>query len=254
CTVGDCSNRGNQTAVSSWRNTDGAYLTTRSQYDDAGNVIKTTDPNGNPTYFSYADSWANATCKPSRGNAAAYVTSVTNALGHISRKKYNSCAGTVASTTDPNNQATSYSYNDSLGRLTAVDSPDTGNVTSCYTDVGGATCPQTGPPYQVVTTQTINSSVSPKVTTSLTDGLGRVVQTQLNSDPDGVTSVDTTYDPLGRVQSVSNPHRTIASPTDGITQHQYDALGREIATIEPDNRPVTTNYSQFPIVTVTDEA
>src|SRR6202022_1332226 len=44
--------RGNLTATQRWRNTDGATLTTRNQYDDAGNILSTTDPLTHPTSFS----------------------------------------------------------------------------------------------------------------------------------------------------------------------------------------------------------
>ena len=43
------------------------------------------------------------------------------------------------------------------------------------------------------------------------DGLGRVKQTQLNSDPAGVVYADTTFDELGRKKTVSNPHRAAAA-------------------------------------------
>jgi hypothetical protein len=39
--------RGNPTQISKWRNTDAAMLSTINQYDDAGNLIATKDPNGN---------------------------------------------------------------------------------------------------------------------------------------------------------------------------------------------------------------
>lgn len=49
--------RGNLTAVSRWRNTDGAYMTTTNQYDNAGNLLSSIDPGGHETSYSYADSW-----------------------------------------------------------------------------------------------------------------------------------------------------------------------------------------------------
>ena len=66
--------RGNLTATMRWRNTDGATLTTRNQYDDAGNMTQTTDPLSHTTTFSHADMWGNTTCLPSGGSAAAYLT------------------------------------------------------------------------------------------------------------------------------------------------------------------------------------
>src|SRR5262249_38903439 len=73
CTGSACTQRGNQTAVSHWRKSDGAMLTTRSQFDDAGNVRKVTDPLGHSTTFSFADNWTggDSTCAPAAGAAAA---------------------------------------------------------------------------------------------------------------------------------------------------------------------------------------
>src|SRR5712692_29491 len=115
--------RGNLTAVQRWRSGDGAWLATRNQFDDAGNVLKTTDPLVHATTFDYGDSWGNSACAPTGGNGAAYVTSVTDALSHVSHKTYNSCTGTVASATDVNNQTTTFSY-DLLNRYTQTNLPD----------------------------------------------------------------------------------------------------------------------------------
>jgi RHS repeat-associated protein len=249
--------RGNLTQVQHWLNPGNTYITTATNYyDDLGNLRQTTDGDNNSTYFDYSNNF-DFTCLPAGSSPQAWVTQTTNALGQHTQTQYFGCTGLVASTRDQNDinanrNHAGYAY-DAMNRVTQVTYADTGQVTNCYTDVGGATCSQTGPPYQVVTTQTINSSVPPKKTTALTDGLGRVVQTQVNSDPDGETHVDTAYDALGRVQSASNPYRPATESTHGITQHQYDALGREIKTIESDGSTVTTDYSEFPAVTVTDE-
>jgi RHS repeat-associated protein len=66
-----------------------------------------------------------------------------------------------------------------------------------------------------------------------------------------------TYDVLGRVATVSNPHRSAAGPTDGITTIQYDALGRVTKVILPDgsasSNNISTAYSDN-CATVTDQA
>jgi RHS repeat-associated protein len=84
-----------------------------------------------------------------------------------------------------------------------------------------------------------------------------VSQTQLNSDPDGADFVDTTYDPLGRKSTVSNPHRSSTLPTDGVTTYLYDALSRNNLVIPPDGTQwannVATVYSGNK-VTVIDQA
>ena len=259
--------RGNLTAISRWKN-DGTFLTTRFQYDDAGNARKATDPRGDSTTMSYADSWATgggATCSPVGGNATAYLSSVTNPLSQTTSAKYNSCSGTMASYTDLNSQTTNYTY-DLLDHQTSVLFPDTGQTTDCYSDVPGSSCYTASPPFQMVRTTKIATSPTALnlITTSIVDGLGRVTQTQLNSDPQGVVYTDTTYDGRGRKLSVSNPYRSTSSSTDGITTYQYDALDRVTQVAPPDGtvptsgstcltNNVCTSYAGN-LVTTTDQA
>ena len=243
--------RGSLTATKHWLNTNNSWLSTANTYDDAGNVVSTTDPKGNITGFSYADSWSNRTCLPTGGNGAAYATKITNALAQFSTRKYNSCSGTVASETDLNGKATTFSY-DSMSRPTLTQYPDGGQVANCYSD-GGTGCTSSNPQLsETATTAVIASSVN-IVTQSLADGLGQVVQTQLQTDPDGLTYTDTAYDGLGRVSTRSNPHRAASSSTDGTTTSVYDGLNRTTSVIQPDNSTVSTSYSGNS-VTVTDEA
>jgi RHS repeat-associated protein len=259
------STRGNLTQVQHWLNPGNTYVTTATNYyDDLGNLRQSTDANGNSSYFDYGNN-SDFNCFPSSSSPQAWVTQTTNALGQHTQTRYFGCTGLVGWTRDQNDinadqnnsnlnrNHASFTY-DAINRVTQVTYADTGQITNCYTDSGPCGQAPAGTPYKVVSTESINSSVSPKTTTSVFDGLGRVVQTQLNSDPDGVTYVDTAYDALGRVQSVSNPYRSTTESTYGLTQHQYDALGRETTLTEPDGGTVTTNYAQFPSVTVTDEA
>jgi RHS repeat-associated protein len=236
--------RGNATATLQWRNTDNTWLTTRNQYDDAGNILSTMDPGNHQTNFNYADSWNNSACQPSGGYAAAYLTKVTNALGQATRYTYNSCTGTNASITDPNNQTTSFSY-DGMDRTIQSNYPDGGQTSVNYN----------GDPARQHITKTVLATPNPSIVTDeFYDGLGRVSSSQLTSDPEGADITDTTYDALGRVYSVSNLYRNGApSPTDGTTYYTYDALGRTTVVTKQDGNTVQTDYSAFPTVTVTDE-
>jgi RHS repeat-associated protein len=252
-------NRCNVTAIQRWRNTDGATLTTRMQYDDAGNVLSSTAPSNSPydsltrtTTYSYSDVWGNSTCAPTRGNAAAYATQVTDAAGLITKHSYNSCTGTVASTTDPNNQVTSSTY-DLMDHLTQTTLPDTGQTSTCYSEVSGSACYSSSYPLKVVSTQKITSTVS-KTSTALLDGLARVTQTQV-SDPDcstGVDKSDITYDSNERKSSVTNPYCTTSDATYGLTTSNYDALGRVTKVIPPDGTSSSNNgstsYDNLPVV------
>jgi RHS repeat-associated protein len=88
---------------------------------------------------------------------------------------------------------------------------------------------------------------------SVYDGLGRVIQTQLESDPQGIVYTDTTYDGLGRKHTVSNPYRSTSDPTYGLTTFGYDGLSRVKTVTTSDNAVVRTDYSGNQ-VTVTDQA
>lgn len=93
-------------------------------------------------------------------------------------------------------------------------------------------------------TRTVAASPDPNlVSSTVFDGMGHTAQTQNNSDPAGVDYTDTAYDGLGEVIKVSNPHRTAAASTDGVTQMQYDALGRPIQATRQDGAVSTISYS-----------
>src|SRR5262249_23931865 len=150
--------------------------------------------------------------------------------------------------------------NDSLTRLTEADFPDGGKTTVSYNDAS--------PSPSVTTTRLVATSPSTLniSTTSVMDGMGSITQTQLTTDPDGATYTETTYDGLGRVRTQSNPHRSTAAATDGITTSYYDAIGRLCLVVPPDgilpsgsgcptsqpNNTIFTTYSAN-TTTVTDQ-
>src|SRR5262249_34999749 len=131
-------------------------------------------------------------------------------------------------TKDPNNQinnqVTSYLY-DSSGRVIEVDYPDGGQKIITHQESSF--------PFSATLTTKINASLS-LVATDVFDGLGRISQSQLSSDPEGATYVETVYDGLGRKAVVANPHRSTTASTDGTTYYLYDALGRSCLTVPPD--------------------
>ncbi len=240
-------NRGNVTAISKWRNTDGALLATTNQYDDAGNLLSVVDPMSYKTSYDYTDSWANSTCAPS-GQSKLYRTTITNAKGQIKTSTFNSCTGKVASTTDSNGKTTNLTY-DLLNRVKQVSYPDGGQTTYCYSDDPNGSC------YNETTwsaTKTDKISASLSVTTeNIYDGLGRTIHSELVSDPEGTVTTDTLYDGDGRVSQVSNPYRS--GDTEYWTTTTYDGLGRVVAVTEQDNSSTSTTYSGN-TTTITDEA
>jgi RHS repeat-associated protein len=246
--------RGNLTSLSQMVSP-GSFVTTKTNYyNTLGELIQTTDGRGNSTLFDYTDKWASGTGSCVPGSTYAYATTTTYpaAVTDKSVTTYNACDGTVYSLQDQNDlnggrAGTVYTY-DGLQRVTNVTLPDGG---SQQTNYGGTANPQ-------VVTKTVTATPSPSIISATTlDGLGRLIQSTLVSDPQGATSVDTTYDNLGRVYTQSNPHRSSTAPTDGITTYNYDALGRVTKLIPPDGTAsannVATTYSGAS-TTVTDQA
>jgi len=198
------------------------YATTGYTYYSTGLVKTTTNPN--TTVTTYTDNACNG----------SFPTNI--AVGSLTTTMTWDCNGEVPLTvTDANSQVTTYKYNDPLWRRTEIDYPDGGSTTYSYTDA---------PPASVTTTTVIDNTISPPYTTSsrtVLDGLGRVSQEQLTTDPQGTDYTDITYDHLGRVLKQSNPHRSSSSATDGTTTYLYDALGRVCLVVPPDITTVPTS-------------
>ncbi len=107
------------TSTSSLCPSSGSTIVTRYTYFDTGELNTSQDACGGITTTLYDPAYA-----------GAYPTSVSDALRHLSSKKYDYNSGRVLSTTDVNNDTTSYSYNDPLQRMTNITFPDvaaTGN-------------------------------------------------------------------------------------------------------------------------------
>ncbi len=243
--------RGNLTAIKRWRNTDNTFLSTQFRYDDAGNATKAIDPLNHTTLMSYADVWANAACAPVGGNAATFLTSVTDALSHVTSATYNSCTGTMASITDQNGQITGFPIYDLMGRLIRTTLPDGGQMDRTYLTASA--------PFSVNTVKKLDASRS--VGSQLyVDGLARVFKTLLCEDGTSCAQTirtDTTYDPVGRTSTVSNPYRLTSDSTYGISTTKYDALNRTTKIIPPDGTTSANNVSTVyagNCVTVTDQA
>lgn len=136
-------------------------------------VVKSPDPNGDITSYSYLDSYLTGTPP---GNTDAYVTKITYpnttnpqtsvVTAHSEQFSYNYADGQLAQSIDENQNPTSFKYNDSLGRLTETDFPDTGKKTISYDD---------SPPTISVTTTTLLGTGSNDVTVAQMDGMGHVI-------------------------------------------------------------------------------
>jgi len=140
---------------------------------------------------------------------------------------------------------TGHSY-DRMSRMTsAVSPPDPTNgnnqaqTTFSYTPPGVL-------PFTVTRTKSITPAMSDSATT-IFDGLGRPIKTQ-HVTPGGTATADTVYDGLDHVGSVSNPYFSTSDTTYGVTQTQYDALGRATQVTKQDGSASTVAYNVQPIL------
>ncbi len=248
---------GNQTSVHRWLNgttvsqapcsvsVSNGYLISNNVFYNTGEVQQSSDPCGYATTYLYSSAYF-----------GAYPTSVTNALAQVTTYGYDFNMGSVTSIEDPNSQTTTKSY-DSMDRLINVTYPDdttgTPSISYCYTDGVASACPSGNAgsaAFAVVETKLITSSIS-EISTATVDGLGRLSQTQLNSDPSGTTYALTNYDALGRKSQVYNPTRCSSITTNcsnettwGVSTYNYDALNRVTSVTEQDGSVAKTGYDQ----------
>jgi RHS repeat-associated protein len=232
--------RGNIQSSIEWQNLPVSQnLTTSYSWFDTGELQSKTDPCGNSTcsdiqgtnhttQYAYSDSPANGN---SAGNSFAYVTRITDPLGHMKDFSYDYGTGHLTSSTadyvtGSSTNPTTFKYNtqpsqctqkDNLNRLTEIDYPDGGITEYCYAD----TVPS-------VTAEVLLAGSNWKKQVSVMDSMGHVKQTQLTSDGSGTDYVDTIYDGGGRVYSISTPYRTTSDTTYGLTTFLYDGLGRKV--------------------------
>jgi YD repeat-containing protein len=205
------------------------YTTSSATYNSNGTIATTTDGNNHTTSFTY---------KACNGLFPTLTTLPSvNGVTQSTSQTWNCDGGVMTGSTDANGKTTTYTYADPIWRQTAISYPD-GGSTSTFYSTGNSS------PWTISTSTAINGGSSLNKRT-VYDGLARVIQTQVTSDPIGTDYVDTTYDLLGRIHSTSNSHRSSPSSTDGITTYSYDALNRISLVSEPDGASESTSYSNY---------
>jgi RHS repeat-associated protein len=232
--------RGNQTSVSRSLDTTGGVLTTHVGYTNTGMISSITLPSNTP----YPDT--TTTYGYSAAYQGALLTSVTNSLGQSKQYTYDPVTALLLTATDENSNTTTYSYYPDT-RLQSIVYPPT-----------PAGQPETD--YAYPSTTEVDKSQKQSATSSIQqqtfyDGLGRSSETKLLNGCAGgdFIETDTGYDLLGRVSTVTNPHcGASSSSTDGITYHQYDAIGRPTIVTEPDSNTQSWAYNDD-TTTFTDE-
>jgi RHS repeat-associated protein len=223
--------RGNVTTLKSLTSVTSA-ISKHFTYYDTGNVNTATDVNSAVTTTKYG------AC----GNS--FLTEIDYPLSLISYSTWdtNCAGGVIVSSNDVNGNQTTYTYDSNVWRLTNTTYPDGGSTTVTYNF--GVTSPWN------VTTSSKQTSTANVTGETILDGLGRVKQKQLTSDPVSTDFIDYTYDILGRLGSVSNPYRTTTDPTYGVTTYGYDALNHITTLTHPDSSQAKMTYTGGAVETV----
>jgi RHS repeat-associated protein len=240
-------------------------VTSLSTWFDTGELKSSTDPGGHTTNHAYDPAYQGAystqTCSPttSPGSIPHCVTGTydfnTGLLTSFSNE--NATQPATGNTQGDTNHTKTFAY-DNMLRMThavsPVDPDPTNNNAKQDVAFGYQSAPVVFPE-----TVTVQKLVTPALTdnsTALFDGLGRVFESD-HSVQGGIATIVTKFDALSQVLSVTNPYFATADPTYGITQWEYDALGRVKTTIPQDgtsaSNNIRTDYSNFPTVTVTDQ-
>ncbi|MEN3329835.1 MAG: hypothetical protein V7638_4642, partial [Acidobacteriota bacterium] len=257
--------RGNPTGITRYLLTGGVVtgsVSTYTQYDVAGNVVKAIDARGNALTLQYSDSYGGPNGE-ARTNSAptelsslgqssfAFPTSVTNALNQTTYNQFDYYLGQAVDAEDLNGVVSSGAFDDPLDRptqiiLAANQSTAIKNQTSYSYDDGS----------RIVTVTADRSSYNdpnPLKTQTVYGSFGEVIETRQYEGGSNYIATQIQYDNLGRPFKRSNPFRPWQSGTPVWTMTAFDALGRTISVTTPDNAAVTTSYSGNSM-TVTDPA
>lgn len=215
-------------SISRWNSSPSGSVVTSYTYNDTGAVLSAQDADSHPlTNFKYDSTFT-------------YVTEVdkpdtTDSFGttwhHITQTSYDFNSGAVLSTNDENSVANqdaypvTYQYDAVGGRLSSINYPDGGQTSYSYAS-------------SVETDLVVKQSAATSITSAqILDSYGRPYQTISNG-----ISAERGYDGNGRLFSVSTPHISGSSPTDGVTYYYYDTLDRVISVQEPDGTTVGGSY------------
>ncbi|MEV4627811.1 LamG-like jellyroll fold domain-containing protein [Micromonospora sp. NPDC049523] len=202
---------------------------TTSEYDDLGQLTKTTDPLGNSTRYEYDQLGRTSKVIAPNDGASTFTYDLL---------------GDPLSQTDPSGAVSTSTY-DYLGRQltsTEVVRQDATNYTTTYSYAPGGWVSQVKSPSQVTTSTTYNGlgetltvkDGANNVTEYRYDGAGRPIRTTM---PDGTYST-TTYDLAGRATASGSYSAT--GTLLSSESSRYDRAGNVVASV--DGRGTTTTF------------
>ncbi len=254
--------RGNATAITKHVFVAGSItgsISTYSQYDVAGNVLKEINGRGYVTEMVYTDCFGSPngeaqtpTYPTELGSVTktfAYVTQVKNAKNQSVFAQFDYYLGRVVDAQDANGTVSSGYYDDPLDRATqikrAVGTTAENHTVFSYDDTANRT---------ITTTSDLRTNNDGVLVSQLVyDQMGRTIETRQYEGGSNFISRQTQYDALGRPYKTSNPFRPLQQQSADWTVQAFDALGRVTSVTTPDTAVVSTAYSGN-TVTVTDQA
>lgn len=247
--------RGNITTIARWLNTrTGSAVTKPFNFYDTGERVDDIQPaNWNAdhrTEFRYdaTGTYVTEVDMPSTNNS---VIAGLPTVAHIAKTQYDFDTGLVTSATDESGNVTTFGY-DNMGRRAYQINSDGGQATFNYNALGAVLPNLETDVFPGTIDSTSNLSTLTNITdTDVTyDGLGRPIRTRklLSTTGSGTSAnyvratVDVVFDAFSRPLSTTSPYLTTSDTTYGVTQSQYDALGRVVNVTQADNSVVTNTY------------
>jgi RHS repeat-associated protein len=238
--------RGDLTKVSRYFNVADSRnnLATLMTYDMTGQMVTSTDSNGNQTTYSYADNFFDdngqnppGTHTSSSPPMGGFATSITPALSSVPASTFGYYAGSrkLAKFTDPNGNSQYFHFVDPLDRPSATAVLDNSSTTRGWTLTQYNSADTQVDSYLGITGTSSSGCSNCRHNQAVLDALGRVISNRLVNDPDGETYSDMTFDSTGRVATISNPYRTMSDPTYGLETPYYDGLDRTYQVKHADN-------------------
>src|SRR5262249_6646830 len=211
--------------------------TTSSTYDTTGQLLNVTNPRGHTRTYSYGDNYY-TDANPPVNPPAAYTPSVsTNA--YVTQMRFNETPGSgslywgyyfntgkTAREKDVNLADIYHHYVDPLDRETHRYDRKLINSTRGWTLNVYTSATQTDVYRGITDTTPSTGCVSCRHDKKTVDSFGRATQSTLVSDPSGATMVDTGFDTSDRIQTQSNPYRSVTDPSYGIETSSFDGLNR----------------------------
>ncbi|MFZ0752119.1 MAG: hypothetical protein WAM70_22350, partial [Pyrinomonadaceae bacterium] len=247
--------RGNLTSATSFVNAQNQTgpISSYSQYDIVGNIVKTIDAREHATTFDFSDRFgapdaeAQSNTPPTElasvgQSSYAFATKTTNALGHVSYSQFDYYLSRPVNTQDSNGVVGSTYFADPADRMTktirAVNDPQTKNQTSiAYDDANRV----------VTTTNDLHSfdDPNPVKLQVILDSFGRQIEARQYETATTYIAVQTRYDAMGRGNQTSNPFRPLAPHNESAawTTRAFDAMGRVVSVTTPDNAVLVTAYN-----------